>query len=71
MTVASFGPDISEYEIYQGKLRSAWFVRQNGFDFTTIIGVGRDQDHAIAIMQTHKAEQDNLQRENPIFLFAA
>ena len=72
MTVLSFGPDTSEYEIYQGCLGAAWFVRlADRFWTSDIIGVGRDRKHAVAIMRSHKAERDRMQRRNPVFLFAA
>ena len=71
MTILSFGPDTSGYEIYEGVLGSAWFVRQKDCGHTSLIGIGRDKDHADAIMRSHKAERERLQRENPVFLFAA
>lgn len=71
MTVLSFGPDTSGYEIYQGMLGAAWFVRQNDCGYTSIIGFGRDRDHAFAIMRSHKAERERMQRLNPVFFFAA
>lgn len=67
-----FGPDTSEYEIYQGTLSAAWFVRLgDGFWTSDIIGIGRDRDHAIAIMRSHKAERERMQHLSPIFSFAA
>lgn len=71
MTTLSFGPDTSGYEIYQGALGAAWFVRLNDVGYTGIIGIGRDRNHAIAIMRSHKAERERMQRANPFFLFAA
>lgn len=57
MTVLPFGPDTLGYEIYQGALGPAWFVRQNDFGYASHIEFGRDRDHALAIMRSHKAKQ--------------
>ena len=72
MTALSFGPDTSDYQVYQGVLGAAWIVRYGSeTGYNPIIGVGRDRDHALAIVHSHKAEQDRMERINPVFFLAA
>jgi len=67
MTVLGFGADYKEYQIYEGALGAAWFVRYGA----QLVGVGRDREHAIAIAKSDRLRQEQWQRENPVFLFAA
>lgn len=67
MTVLAFGPDCREYQIYEGTLGAAWFVRFGA----QLVGVARDRGHAMDIAKSDRLQRERLQREQPIFFFAA